>query len=368
MGPAGKVDWQAVRTRYESWWQGELAGGPLIQVTAPAGEVAPGDAPPGDPDLLLGWFTDPAAVIPRLQREVARTYYGGDAFPVIFPFSTGLPAIEAAYLGCPYHIVGSTGWAEPLILDWDLRHPLQPDPQNSWWQITCALLEAGAASSQGRYFTGIPDLEGGGEIIAMLRGTQALAYDLFDHPQAVKQALAEEIKAWQYYYLACFEIINRCTPNLPGVMPGYVDWLGIWSERPFATVENDFSTMISPPMFREFFLPSLEQQIQFLDRSIFHLDGPEALPHLDTLLSLPRLDGIQWVLGPGDGLMTDWIPLLQKIQGAGKKVVAACQPAEVIQLVKELKPALLLLTTSCSSIDQAEILLAEVDSRRDRSG
>lgn len=359
MGLAGKVDWQAVRSRYEAWWQGDYAGGPLIQVTAPAGEAAREDEPPAAPDALFRWFTDPAAVIPRLQREVARTYYGGDAFPVIFPFSTGLPAIEAAYLGCPYHILGSTGWAEPLILDWDDCPPLQPDAQNAWWQITRDLLEAGAASSQGHYYTGIPDLEGGGEIIAMLRGTQPLAYDLLDHPQAVKKALEEEITAWQYYYLACFEIIHRFTPYLLGVMPGYVDWLGIWSERSFATVENDFSTMISPAMFREFFLPSLEQQIHFLDRSIFHLDGPEALPHLDTLLSLPRLDGIQWVLGPGDGQMTDWIPLLQKIQGAGKKVVAACQPAEVRCLIKELKPELLL-NISCSSINQAEILLAEI--------
>jgi hypothetical protein len=346
------IDWPAVKAGYEAWWQGELIDRPLLQVTAPLAPRKPTDELPDKPEALQRWFTDPTVVVPRLQREATRVFYGGDAFPVAFPFVIGLPAIEAAYLGCPYHIVGSTGWAAAILTDWESRSPLQVDPHNAWWLATQRLLEAGASSSAGQYQVGLPDLEGGGEIIALLRGAQQLALDLVDHPQAVRQILAEETPIWQYYYRACFEIIHRC-------MPGYVDWLGIWSDRSYATVENDFSTMISPAMFRKLFLSSLEKQVAFLDRSIFHLDGPGGLPHLDTLLSIPDLDGIQWVIGPADGLMTDWIPLLHKIQGAGKKVVAACQPGEVRRLLAELQPERLLLTTSCPSVEDVHALLAE---------
>ena len=350
-----KDDWPRVRQRYEAWWAGEMLDRPIVQVTAPRSAPEPQDEAPTDPELLLEWFTDPELVIPRIERTVARTYWGGDAFPLAFPLSPGLPAIEAAYLGCPYNVVpgSNTGWSGSIIDDWHTRPAIEVDPDNWWWRTTQELLRRGAEAAEGKYIVGIPDIQGGGEIVALMRSTERLAVDLFDQPDMVKVACAEEIQAWRFYYQTCFEIIH-CHAE------GYADWIGIWSDLPYVSVENDFSTMISPTMFEEFFVPALRLQTEWVDRTIFHLDGPGAIRHLDALLALPELDGIQWVPGAGASSMIEWLELLKRIQAGGKRLHLGARPWEVKTLLSELDPQGVVLSTSCPSVDEADALLEEV--------
>ena len=344
-----------VRERYEAWWQGELLDRALIQITAPKTPVVPEEIPTQD-GALYEWFTNPDCVIPRLKRQLERTYRAGDAFPLMFPVSTNLVAIQAAYLGCLYRLLpdSNTAWADPIIDDWNDCPSLTVDPENRWWSHTQRLLEAAAEESQGRYCVGIPDLQGGGEILALARGTDRLALDLYDCAEVIKPVLNEINSAWYHYYNRSFEIIHRWSD-------GFVDWLGIWSESKAVTVECDFAALISPQMFREYFLPALEQQINWVDRTIFHLDGPGSLPHLDTLLELDKLDGIQWGPGAGAAPISEWIPLLQKIQGAGKLQVLSCESWEVEPLLAALKPEGILLKTTCSSVSEAEALESRVN-------
>jgi hypothetical protein len=340
--------WPRVRARYEAWWEGELADRPLLVVTAPR-DGGRSDGAPENPDDLFDWFTNPARVIPRVERQVADTHWEGDAFPVVFPVSTSLPAIQAAYMGAPYLIVpgANTGWSSPCIADWQTPPRFAVDPDNRWWRLTQTLLEAGGKASKGRYCVGIPDLQGGGQIVAEMRGSQRLAIDLFDHPGAVKAAIQSVTLAWYEYYRACFEIIHRHSLPQQPYGDGYVDWLGIWSDRPAVTVECDFSGMISPAMFQEFFLPAVRLQTEMVERSIYHLDGPGAIRHLDALMALPRLNGIQWVPGAGSKPMIEWLPLLKHIRAAGKLLVIGCEPWEVRPLLRELGPAGVLISTSC---------------------
>ena len=351
-----KDDWPAVRLRFEAWWAGEMLDRPIVQVTAPISPPEPQDVAAEVPVELLEWFTNPDIAIPRLERTVARTYWGGDSFPLAFPLSPSLPAIEAAFLGCPYRVVpgGNTGWAAPLIDNWETRAPIEVDAENWWWRKTQELLARGAEAGQGKYVVGIPDIQGGGEIVALLRGTERLATDLIDHPDHVKRAGAEEIQAWRIYYQTAFDIIHQ-------FQPGYADWIGVWSEAPYVSVENDFSTMISPAMFDEFFVPALRLQTEWVDRTIYHLDGPGAIRHLDTLLALPELDGIQWVPGAGAASMLEWLELLKRIQAGGKRLQIGARPWEVVPLLTELDPATVVLSTSCSHVEEADRLLDEVD-------
>ena len=59
--------------------------------------------------------------------------------------------------------------------------------------------------------------------------------------------------------------------------------------------------------------------------------------------------------------MSDWVPLLKRIQASGKLLRLSASPEEVGLLLRELKPEGVLLTTSCSSIQEADALLAEVN-------
>ena len=348
-------DCERIQQRYEAWWEGEMVDRPLVRVSAPRGG---GDSPrlPQDQAGMRAWYTDPELVLARLERQVEDTFYAGDAFAWVDPMSQNLAAIEAAYLGVPYRVdpISGSGWSEPLFSDWDRRPKFAPDERNPWWQDTRRLLELGAENSRGRYIVSIPDLQGGGEILALLRGSEYLAMDLYEHPAEILPAIAEINTAWLYYYQACFEIIHRW-------QEGYVDWLGIWSHAPAVTVECDYMVMISPGMFQQFFLPGVEQQCAWIERTIFHLDGPGAVKHLDALLAIPSLKGIQWVPTPDRPRQTDWIPLLQRIQAAGKRVVAACGPDEVIPLLDALRPERVMLSTACETPQDAAELARMVE-------
>jgi len=359
---ASKEDWPQVQERYEAFWHGEIIDRPLIQVTAPKGPSEPADVPVDEEDML-DWFTNPERVMARIERRVEHTYWGGDAFPLVFPVNTSLVAIEAAYLGCPYKFAleSGTAWHVPIIDDWEDLPSLEVAPDNFWWRTTQELLELAAKRGVGRYFTGVPDLQGGGHVAVLLRGTQRMAMDLFDHPEQVKQVINTVSEAFFHYYERCYEIIHRWTD-------GYADWLGVWSKTPCWTPECDFSAMISPAMFNEFFLAPLEQQTERIDRTIYHLDGPGELVHMDKFLSLPKLDGIQWVPGAGADKMSDWIPLLQEIQEAGKLLALGCGPGEVPKLLTELKPEGVVLSTSCASVEEADALLGEVGRMFDGAG
>ncbi len=358
-----KDDLEVAQRRMAAWWEGAIIDRAVVQVTAPRSGVAADHldslrSTDGlSRDRLLAWYTDPELVIPRHERLVAGTFWGGEAVPVMFPFSISLVAIVAAYLGCPYGpIVGSnTGWAEPVIDDWATRPGLVFDPANEWWLRTRRLLDAAAQRAPGRYYVGVPDLNGPGEILALLRGTERLAVDLIEHPDAVKVALKEVEAAWLRYWEAAIGTIHQ-------YIGGYLHWMGLWSDLPSSDLQNDLSCMTSPQMFEEFFIPGLERQTRWVARTVYHLDGPGAVRHLDALLALPEMDAIQWVPGAGKPPMSRWIRLLRRIQAHGKLLVLDCEPWEVELLLADLEPEGLLLKTRCATEEEARRLLSKVGS------
>jgi 5-methyltetrahydrofolate--homocysteine methyltransferase len=353
-----KEDGAEAVTRLDAWWKREIVDRATLVVTAPRQGVSaeayaalssPGDIPP---DELQAWFTNPEQVIPRQERRIEATYWGGEALPVMFPVSISMVAITAAYLGATYHLIsgGNTAWADPVIDDWETRPQITFDPDNAWWQLSKRLLDAAGRRAAGRYAIGLPDLNGPSEILALLRGTEELALDMIDHPDAIITAQEEVDEAW----MRCFEAATGVVHQWIG---GYAFWMGIWSDRPAIDLQSDVSCLISPRMFERFFMPSLERQTEAIDRTIYHLDGPGAIRHLDLLLALPELDGIQWVPGAGAAPMSAWLPLLRRIQAHGKLLLLFCEPWEVEILLTGLEPEGLLLNTHCSSEEEARRLL-----------
>ncbi len=356
-----KEDWQMAQQRMDAWWEGEIIDRAIILVRAPRqgmeDEYASliSENPELTQEEIVGWFTDPEQVLERQERLVACTYWGGEAIPVIFPVATRMVAILAAFLGCPYslHAPSHTGWAHPIVDDWNDRPAFRFDPKNDWWLTARGLLAAGAERAEGRYYVGLPDLNGPTEILSRLRDPQRLAIDLLEQPDAVVSALDEVNLAWY----RCFQ---ACTGTIHQHVGGYFYWMGLWSDRPAIDLQSDVSCLVSPRMFQDLMLPSIAQQTRWVERTIYHLDGPDAVRHLDALLDLPHLDGIQWVPGAGAPRMSAWIRLLRRIQSRNKLLVLYCEPDEVETLLANLEPEGLLLQTHCATQAEAEHLVAQV--------
>ena len=104
-------------------------------------------------------------------------------------------------------------------------------------------------------------------------------------------------------------------------------------------LQCDLICMMGPKLFRNLILPAIRHETEVLERSIFHLDGPTALRHLDDLLALPRLGAIQWIYGAGNGPASRWIDVYRRVLAAGKSAQICCVDIEDAErIMQALKP------------------------------
>ena len=89
-------------------------------------------------------------------------------------------------------------------------------------------------------------------------------------------------------------------------------------------------------MFERFVLPDLAACCEKLDYAFYHLDGKGQIRHLDMLLSLPHLRGIQWVPGDGNPPPQHWLPLLKRIRDSGKLCQVTVSPEGARTIMQEL--------------------------------
>ena len=146
-----------------------------------------------------------------------------------------------------------------------------------------------------------------------------------------------------------------------------LDGMDIPSEKPWYPIQCDFCYMISPDQFEEFVLPHILKQVEYMPRSIYHLDGQGEIPHLDMLLDIPDLTGIQWVAGAGQAPLTDekWFDIYRKIQDKKKNLVLQGgindrNLAAAERLIKSIDPVGVYISVHCSSPEKAEDLLEKV--------
>jgi hypothetical protein len=69
---------------------------------------------------------------------------------------------------------------------------------------------------------------------------------------------------------------------------------------------------------------------------MYHWDGPGAIQHLDALLSVPKLNMIQWTPGAGaePTWHERWWPLYHRIFDAGKSVLLGADNVEQLLALK----------------------------------
>lgn len=346
-----KPDWADARRRLEAWWKGELLDRCALMVTAPR-KGATAREVPAPPDMKRRW-TDPDYVIDRCLAQCERTFFGGEATPMLF-VNVG-PTCIGQYLGCDLVYQEHTTWKRPFVDDWDRDCPtVRFDPENPNWRDTVRLTEEGVKAAPGRFMVGVTDLGGYSDALSAFRGPERLCMDLIDCPEKLVRLREPIIRVWKRMFDHLNGIISRR-------LEGCIGWMDIWAPGTTFHPQNDFSCMISTEMFERVFTPALLEQFRHIDHSIYHLDGPGAIRHLDTLLAADELPAVQWVPGAGTGGANQWMPLLKRIQAAGKNIVMSVGIGEVEELMRELSSKGLMLVTEAETEDDARELLRKVE-------
>jgi len=351
--PLWKEDWPAARQALRDWWHGK---GLALHVTAPKEEPWENVLPPAFEADAATRRLDTHYVVQAERYRLARTFFGGVAFPMLNT-DIGGPGSLGLFLGAKGHIAETTVWYEPCIVDPDRHPPLVFDPRNEWWGWHLAVIEAALRASPGCYLVGFPDLIENLDTLAQLRGTEQTLIDLVERPDWVRTRLAEINRA----YFDCFTTLWQRLQDPWGGNAFYA--FQLWGPGKTAKVQCDFCCMISPVMFRTFVRPALAEQCAWLDYAMYHLDGTQALPQLDNLLSIEGIRAIEWTPQAGlpGGGSPEWYALYRRIKAAGKSVQAVeVLPDEVEPLIEAVGAEGLFILTQADTEREARALLRKV--------
>ncbi|OIO72368.1 MAG: hypothetical protein AUJ85_10510 [Elusimicrobia bacterium CG1_02_37_114] len=348
-----KKNWLEIKNSFEAWWKNEPLDRPLIQVSSPRKNVL-SQSGYSVWDIVHN-LDNFGYVLDKFERFCDETYFGGDAIPNLF-VNFG-PGVMSAYISGNLNIKEDTVWFE-TPMEWnEIYDRLKYDSENKWWKLTKEITSLATERCENKFFVSITDLGGNMDILASLRGTERLLLDLVDSPDKVKYCLSKINELWFKYYDELCSIIKKS-------QEGTTSWMDIWCPERHYPLQCDFSYMISPKMFEELVLPYLIEQCEYLNYSIYHWDGPGQIPHLDLLLSIGKLTGIQWVPGAGAPTVTSekWFPYYSKILKSGKTLVLpGVEPEKVKRLIKHTgQKGILIQTIACNSEPQAENLLNEL--------
>jgi len=114
-------------------------------------------------------------------------------------------------------------------------------------------------------------------------------------------------------------------------------------------------------MFEDLFLPAIERECSHMDRSIYHLDGPGALRHLDRLLDIPSIHAIQWVPGAGREYWGQWLEIYKKVQEKGRAFTINIRARELEEVAQAIRPeGAWLIIDELVTEDEADHLLRTV--------
>ena len=339
---------------YEKFWEREKLDRCVLNVFASVPQATYRE----HTSLYEKWL-DEEYIYQRYKNAYENLYYAAEGVPMLF---TNLgPGCLSACVGGGYTLNERTIWLdrEPIIDDWENVPPIKLNTDSEMWQHLTRLQNRFKQDSEVPF--SITDLGGIMDIICSLRSTQELLYDLYDYPEQVKAFTKEVERVW-------FEAFDKQVEVIRSTGMPYNNWMNIPSTKPWYPIQSDFCAMLSPEHFEEFILPHIVNQANYMERSIYHLDGTGELPHLDMLLDIPTLTGIQWTAGAGQAPLwgEKWFDIYRKIQDKKKNLVLLGGISEndldgAERLIKSLDPTGTYISIWCSSPQNADRIVELIE-------
>jgi hypothetical protein len=277
---------------------------------------------------------EPQYAVAQGLANVSEMDWFGDSAPIYMP-NLG-PDITGTLFGCELEFTHGTSWSNhPIQGEEDYQRLLErvPDFSNPYWLAIEEMTRLSLAAP-GEHLTGITDLHGSADTLVSLRGPSELCYDLVDIPELVHGLLDRLVEANREIFLRSRKLLVEGGQDIS------TTWASFLHQGPAYVSSADFLALLSPDMGKEFVRPYLRREWADLERSIFHLDGPDALRHLDWLLEEEWIQAIQWVYGAGQGRASDWIPVYRKIRAAGRSLqLLAADAEDALTVIREIGPA-----------------------------
>jgi hypothetical protein len=345
-----KPDAAKAYERIEAWWDCAVLDRPAVQVRSPK----PGGKPVPEKThaTIRDRWMDAEYVVECADAWMSGRYYAGDVIPAFIP-DVG-PEYMATGLGAELRFSEDSSWSVPILHDWGGIPKLEMDPDTEYIRKMIELTRRGLDVGRGKFLVGVTDLHPGADLAASLRDPQQLCLDLIEAPEQVHKLMDQIRPCFYQHFELLYDVLHEAGQKL------CTSWMPTPFEGRFYPTCADFACMVSADMFQEFFLPEIVEEIDYLDRSIYHLDGPGALQDLDLLLDIPKLRAVQFVYGAGNEPASRWMDVYKRIQAAGKAMHIDVEPNDIEPFMEALRPEGVMLSTWADTPEEADAIVAKV--------
>ena len=334
-----KEDIEEAKERMKAWWDHEIIDRPCISYYYPRlGEDFPDVMEFFDPVYLAqnnNW-DNVKKDLDHFEIASKSWYFGGENIPRYFP-NYG-PGIAAAIFGVEPRYMSRTVWFNrPTPVDEivSLLESAEFSMNNPWYARLIRTTEAAAKRAKDDYCVAITDIGGVLDILSSFLGPKNIILTMKRNPGIIdtcRTIILEKL----------LKLYDDIQDKVEQYVDGFNSWMPLWNQKRWYPIQCDFSAFLSPKWFKRFALDDIITQAEHMDYAFYHLDGPDALNHIDDILAIDSINGIQWVPGAGGELRCSdaWMPVYKKIQAAGKNIYIDFfeLPERLAHFYKELDP------------------------------
>ena len=308
-----KKNWEETKKKWESYWKRQNTGRPLMCIWAEKEEARDPEREAAlKPISMEDKYQNAERMVERFRYFCETHEFMGESFPNI-SLDFG-PGSMAGYLGSNIVFNEDTVWFEEFVEDWLEYKDLAYDPENVWIKKHLELFRRVKELAGDDFLIGIPDIMENIDVLASMRGAQNTIFDMIDEPEEITRRIGQIDDIYFKYYDQFYDIVKAEDKSSCYTV------FQIWGPSKTAKLQCDFSAMMSPDNYREFIQESLRKQARQLDNVIYHLDGPDAIKHVDAIMEIEEIDALQWTSGDygPDGTFEEWYQIYDKAVAAGK--------------------------------------------------
>ncbi|MBI5581335.1 MAG: FCD domain-containing protein [Deltaproteobacteria bacterium] len=275
---------------------------------------------------------DVAAFLPDYARMFQESEaIGQDGFWTAEPF-TGIPWMEAI-LGCAIRAGRESFTSRPwLSSPAEALEKVSFDPENPWLKKYLEFTAALVQQSRGRFPVGMPIMRGPTDMIGALLGQQEMVLALMMEDPAVMRRLIERLTR---AFLSVIEAQRRLVPAFHGGTA--LGFYHVWAPGPSIWFQDDLSAILSPKVYREFFLGPARLILAGRPHTAFHLH-PASFFIIDELLGLEGLRVIEVNKDIGGPSVKEMLPVLARIMQTRGLILWGDLTIEDLEVVKRNLP------------------------------
>jgi hypothetical protein len=348
------LDFKTYRKRHRAFWSLEDVERPLVGFTIGAGadawsywqynraaqelfnrhEITPEDI---HPEEFVAGQHRYLAKSAEICDDVCRT-----AMPL-----ASIPWMEAI-LGCPVNSSGSHLQAGPILDNPALLKTRPFDMQNKWIRKYFEFIEIYYQAFGEKFPVAQSVVRGPSDLACALLGVENATIALLENQESMHRLLG-------YACGHLEEFLKLHLNRLPKFHDGYViGQYEIWAPEPVLRIQEDFSVLYSPQLYREFLKPLDEKLAALSNYTLIHLHAP-SLFLINIFLEIKFIHAYQVTKDIGS-VLNDMIPALQNIQSAGRPLIIKGQfdMKEIDILKQTLSPRGLCIQPVVRTIDEAQ--------------